>query len=167
MLHLFWGVDLVDREYYLTMAKWVNDQRICAIWTMRGQNVSLISFCDAGPWHCQTVSQRPKIPAILPSRHYQSFLNESIKKIQIVYIKVTTIESGLKGWLDVDAHLLFHPDGNSFLHLAPVQIDNTQDYYTNIVMVDAVKRHSWPVTQYKSEIHRLLGWDTAPGRNLV
>jgi hypothetical protein len=34
------------REYYLTMAKWVNDQRICAIWTLRSQNVSLISFCD-------------------------------------------------------------------------------------------------------------------------
>jgi hypothetical protein len=43
------------REYYLTMVKWVNDQRICAIWTLRSQNVSLISFCDAGPWHCQTV----------------------------------------------------------------------------------------------------------------
>lgn len=37
------------------MVKWVNDQRICAIWTLRSQNVSLISFCDAGPWHCQTV----------------------------------------------------------------------------------------------------------------
>lgn len=123
-----------DQEYYLTMVKWVNDQRICAIWTLRSQNVSLISFCDAGPWHCQTVS---------------------------------TIESGLKGWLDVGADMLFHPDGNSFLHLAPVQIDHTEEYFTNIVMVDAVKRHSWPVTQYKSEIHRLLGWDNSNGRNLV
>ncbi|XP_046645659.1 prolyl endopeptidase FAP-like isoform X1 [Daphnia pulicaria] len=123
-----------DQEYYLTMVKWVNDQRICAIWTLRSQNVSLISFCDAGPWHCQTVS---------------------------------TIESGLEGWLDVGADMLFHPNGNSFLHLAPVQIDHTQDYFTNIIMVDAVKRHSWPVTQYKSEIHHLLGWDTNNGRNLV
>nr|CAH0102070.1 unnamed protein product [Daphnia galeata] len=100
-------LSIKDQEYYLTMVKWVNDQRICAIWTLRSQNVSLISFCDAGPWHCQTVS---------------------------------TIESGLKGWLDVGADMLFHPNGNSFLHLAPVQIDHTQDYFTNIIMVDAIKR---------------------------
>ena len=43
------------REYYLTSAQWVTNQRICAVWTVRAQNLSLISFCDAGPWHCQTV----------------------------------------------------------------------------------------------------------------
>lgn len=157
------------------MVKWVNDQRICAIWTLRSQNVSLISFCDAGPWHCQTVNVLTLkiekhfnfLMTIQEIRCFEYLAYQNGKVNDAVSWQVSTIESGLKGWLDVGADMLFHPDGNSFLHLAPVQIDHTEEYFTNIVMVDAVKRHSWPVTQYKSEIHRLLGWDTSNGRNLV
>jgi len=125
-------LSLRDHEYYLTLVKWVNDQRICAVWTLRAQNISIVSFCDAGPWHCQTV---------------------------------TTIESGVKRWLNQQSDVHFHPeDGNSFLHLAPVQVDH-HNFYTNIIMVDASKRHSWSITQQSTEIQQILGWDVK--RNIV
>lgn len=82
-----------------------------------------------------------------------------------IWGQVATIETGLRGWNNLDADLHFHPDGNSFIHLAPIQIDQDQQYYTNIVMVDAAKRHSRPLTQLKSQIDEILGWDTK--RNLV
>jgi hypothetical protein len=72
--------------------------------------------------------------------------------------KVHTIETGIQGWLNLEAHLHFHSDGNSFIHLAPVKIDDA-DFFTNIVMVDAVKRHSWPVTRHPFEIFEILAWD--------
>lgn len=56
MLHISSYTVLFHREYYLTSVRWVTNQRICAVWSVRAQNLSLISFCDAGPWHCQTVN---------------------------------------------------------------------------------------------------------------
>lgn len=74
---------------------------------------------------------------------------------------------GMNHFIDSSTNLYFHPDGNSFLQLAPVLIadDGTQEYFTNIVMVDALKRHSWPITKVKSEIHTILGWDVK--RNIM
>jgi len=79
--------------------------------------------------------------------------------------QVTTVESGVKRWLNQESDIHFHPeDGNAFLHLAPVQVDH-HNYYTNIIMVDAAKRHSWPITQQSTEIQQILGWDIK--RNIV
>ena len=78
--------------------------------------------------------------------------------------KVHTIETGIKGWLDLNANIHFRDDGNSFIHLAPVKVDDN-GVFTNIVLVDTAKRHSWSVTRHSFEIFEILGWDLK--RNLV
>lgn len=74
------------------------------------------------------------------------------------------IGSGSIHDMDSHTHLYFHPDGNSFLQLAPILISD-EVYSNNIIMVDVLKRHSWPLTNLKSGIHRILGWDVK--RNIV
>jgi hypothetical protein len=86
------------------------------------------------------------------------------------FFKISATPVGLNigsesfNYIDSHTYLYFHPDGNSFLQLAPVLISD-EEYFSNIIMVDALKRHSWPLTDLKSEIHRILGWDVR--RNIV
>ncbi|XP_044072620.1 inactive dipeptidyl peptidase 10-like isoform X2 [Siniperca chuatsi] len=39
-------------EYYITMVKWVNQERLCVRWVNRAQNMSLLSLCDVTTGDC-------------------------------------------------------------------------------------------------------------------
>ncbi|GIY51169.1 dipeptidyl peptidase 4 [Caerostris extrusa] len=51
--------DIQDHDYYLTAVKWIDDQRLLAIWLRRVQNSSIVSICQIGDsgWMCHKHSQ--------------------------------------------------------------------------------------------------------------
>lgn len=42
-------------EYYITMVKWVNQERLSVRWVNRAQNVSILSLCDVTTGACTKV----------------------------------------------------------------------------------------------------------------
>ncbi|XP_055942406.1 inactive dipeptidyl peptidase 10-like [Argiope bruennichi] len=52
-------VEIKDQEYYLTSVKWIDEERLLAIWLRRIQNSSFVSICQSGDsgWMCRKHNQ--------------------------------------------------------------------------------------------------------------
>lgn len=112
----------------------------------RAQNLSIVTTCLAPNWTCLEVS------SIFPSRK---------KLIQICFHnQIHTERPSDQGWLDIQEHPVFSPDGDSFLMLAAVQEGNTETY-THIKHITVTQQHIAVLSHGPHEVEHILSWDTA------
>ncbi|VEN35413.1 unnamed protein product [Callosobruchus maculatus] len=64
-----------------------------------------------------------------------------------------------KAWLEIQAHPVFSPDGDSFLMLAPVR-EGSRETYTHIKHVTVTRQHIAVLSHGRHEVTKILYWDT-------